>query len=185
MKRLYQHNIRARFTSLAHHNEGAAIIEYAIVIPILLLLMIGIIEYSLVMYGTSVLDGATEEAARDGSTGYFNTGTGACGGATQTQTGYINCILQNRVSGLLNPAQLIITAKSFNADGVPYCTVPPCPPEDIGNPGDIVEYTVVYQWAIITPLLRNFLGNNGVFTITSNALVKNEPTNASGPAVIQ
>jgi hypothetical protein len=38
-----------------------------------------------------------------------------------------------------------------------------------------VVYTVSYPWAVSTPIISNIIGSNGIFTITTHAVVKNEP----------
>ena len=140
-------------------------------------------------------DGATVYAARLGKTGYNNTsGTGTCpspivnGVVTpQTQADYINCIVADRVRGFLDPSKLQIFAKNygnFAAGDTPVSctntvsnpqTTPLCSSMNLGNSGDVVVYTVTYPWDVVTPFLSNFLGHNGVVTLTASTVVKNEP----------
>jgi Flp pilus assembly protein TadG len=52
---------------LRHRNErGVAAIEFAILLPILLLLIFGIIEFSLFLYDKAVITNASREGARAG-----------------------------------------------------------------------------------------------------------------------
>ena len=176
-------------------DDGATVIEFAVVVPVLLFLVMGIVEYNLAMYATAVLEGATTAAAREGKTGYTAAG--------QSQQSYIYGIVQNRTSALFNPSLLSISSKSYAgfADiGQPEpCISPPTAPcpgtpgvnfvdvnhngqwdadqgaAGLGGAGDIVVYTVTYPWTVVTPFLKNILGTNGVFTVTSSSVVKNEP----------
>jgi hypothetical protein len=49
-----------------HSQEGAALVEFAIVLPLLLLLIFGMIEFSLLLYNKAVITNASREAARAG-----------------------------------------------------------------------------------------------------------------------
>jgi Flp pilus assembly protein TadG len=160
---------------------GSAALEYAIVLPVLLLLVMGIVEYSLVMYGSSVLQNAVTIAAREGSTFY------AVSGETQLQT--IQGILAARVGGLLNPSQLQINVTDYSDWGTALPPVicsnmpgpPPSPPpcvQNFGAPKDVVVYSVSYPWHVATPFLWSLLGadSNGTYEISASSIVQNEPS---------
>lgn len=50
-----------------HKNEkGAAVIEFALVLPLLLLLVFGIIEFGIILFDKAVLTNASREGARAG-----------------------------------------------------------------------------------------------------------------------
>lgn len=181
--------------SLLHRAEGSTLVEYAVVLPILLLLMMGVVEYNTIMYAMAVLDGSIATAAREGSTGYVASG--------QTRQQFIYGLLQSRAQGLMQAANLSIASKSyadFASIGKPEpCITPslaPCPgtpgvnfvdvngngiwdqdqgAAGLGGAGDIVVYTASYPWPVYTPILRPFLGSNGTFTLSASAVVKNEP----------
>jgi Flp pilus assembly protein TadG len=188
--------------------EGHAILEFAIVLPVMLLLIMGIVEYSLIMFASAVLEGATNYAARVGQTGYYiSSSTGAACAPTATQVAndtqiqlqslYIVCIAGTRVTGLFDTTQLSLTATDYSGfsssntptftscSNSPSATAITTPPscsslQNFGSAGDVVVYTLSYPWHIITPLLQPFLctdctNNPGVFTISSSAVVKNEP----------
>lgn len=180
---------------LIRDTRGATALEYAIVLPVLFFLMMGLVEYDIVMGGSAVLDGAVVYAARLGKTGYTNaTSTGTCpspvvnGVVTpQTQSDFINCVVADRVRGFLDPSKLQIFAKdygNFSSGDVPVSctntvstpqTVPLCSTSDLGKSGEVVVYTVTYPWDIVTPFLQAFLGTGGVVTLSSSTVVKNEP----------
>jgi Flp pilus assembly protein TadG len=188
--------LKRRIFSMIRDSDGATVIEYAIILPVLLLLIMGIIEYNTMMYASAVLEGSTIAAAREGATGYVAAGQ-------PSRQAYIYSLVQQHSAGLLNPASLAISSKSyaaFNDIGQPEpCISPPTPPcpgtpgvnfvdvngngtwdqdqgaAGLGGAGDIVVYTVTYPWPIYTPILRPFLGTGGTFTLTSSSVVKNEP----------
>lgn len=137
------------FARLIFHEKGNTAIEFAIVAPVMLLLVFGIIEFSFVMATSAILEGAILTAAREGSTGYVPSG--------QTQDAYIASVVKARVGGFLDPNKLIITI-----------------PTASDNPGQIVQYKVSYPWPIVTNLLQKVIATNGVFMITATAVVQNE-----------
>jgi Flp pilus assembly protein TadG len=49
---------------LRHDQKGAALIEFAIVLPLLLLLVFGIIEFGVLLYNKQVITNASREGAR-------------------------------------------------------------------------------------------------------------------------
>jgi Flp pilus assembly protein TadG len=55
------------------NQKGVASVEFAIVIPILILLICGTIEFGLLFYNKQVLANASREAVRAGITGVSNT----------------------------------------------------------------------------------------------------------------
>jgi Flp pilus assembly protein TadG len=61
------------FAQLCKNEDGATIVEFAIVVPLFLLLLIGIMDIGQMVYGKSVLTGAVHRAARDSSLETRNT----------------------------------------------------------------------------------------------------------------
>ena len=51
---------------MLNSKKGTAILEFAIVLPLLFLLLMGIIEFSLVLYDKAILTNASREGARAG-----------------------------------------------------------------------------------------------------------------------
>ncbi len=49
-----------------NNRNGTAIVEFAVVLPVLLLILMGIIEFSFVLYDKAVLTNASREGARFG-----------------------------------------------------------------------------------------------------------------------
>ncbi len=174
--------------------EGAAAVEAAIVLPLLLLLVIGIIEIACILFAESVLENATASGARTGATGF------AAPGVPREQ--YIRSEIIRLSSGLLNPGRVNISILAYNLFtdiGKPEpCLVPPvapCPGRpgvnfvDVngngvwdtdmgaafaGGPGAAVVYRVTYPWTIVSPLLWPFFRGR-THTITAVSMVFNEP----------
>ena len=47
-------------------NRGAALVEFAIILPLLLVILIGILEFGLLFYNKQIITNASREAARAG-----------------------------------------------------------------------------------------------------------------------
>ena len=127
------------------NERGAAAAEFALLLPVLLMILFGIIEFGMIMYGREVVTNATREGARAGivqgppkrtepqiiaiATTYL-TGTGInTANVTFTVTG----------EGLANPNTLTVTATYLYSFLIPYI------PTVVGipNPLTITAQTVM------------------------------------------
>lgn len=173
--------------------SGTAAIEFAVIAPVLLLIMFGIIEFSLAMFMQSVMEGATTLSSRLGKTGYSQQGI--------SREDTIRAALNQRAGTFLDVDEITITSKFYGqfdqiGDEEPYIDTNHNHRYDTGEtytdvngnghwdadmaePGygdanDIVVYTVTYPWQIMTPVMRPFF-DNGILPLRSVAVVKNEP----------
>lgn len=152
-------------------NEGITTIEFALLAPIFFLLLIGIIEIGLIMYVSTVLEGATALGARVGKTGFIPEG--------MTRSEYIEDAVISKTSGLLDPDRIrlrVVPIETWTDSWVEEDD--PCPPipepcaVDAGGPGDIVLYETSYEWDIFTPMMGKFFGES--ITISGVTPVRNE-----------
>ena len=188
---------RKHIRQLAKNEDGATIVEFAIVAPVFFLLLMGIIEFGLIGFHSVALDAAVAQTSRQASIGNVPAGF-------PDRVAYIRSELRNRTQGLINSNSIVISANLVSAGGAatppdicltdPPSIGGPCPNgtpfEEIngvpgyqgaaaavtlGNAGDIVEIQATYPWRVQLPLIRDFLGPNGVLLLTSSTVVKNEP----------
>lgn len=173
--------------------SGIAALEFAMITPVLLLMLMGIIEFSMIMFTTAVMESATNITSRLGKTGYVAEGS--------TREQQILDSVAHRTAGLLDPEKITIDSKiysDFSKIGQPEpCLDPtssPCPGTSgvnfvdingngmwdadmgkagLGEAGDVVVYTVSYPWPIMTPFIGSIIGNP--FTLTVRTVVRNEP----------
>jgi Flp pilus assembly protein TadG len=152
--------------------SGVTAAEMALIAPAFFLLLIGIVEFSLMMAAQQLLDNATFNASRVGSTGYAATG--------QSQTQTVTQILDNELASfgaLINVNQVTLTSVSYND----FANIGTGGTSGMGTPDQIVVYTVSYPWKFFTPLVGQILGtwnaqmNAWVLTLTSQIVVRNEP----------
>lgn len=169
--------------SILRCRSGVTAIEFALVLPILLLLIFGIIEFSLIMFVSVAIESSTSISSRTGKTGFDPMIVDPVTGQPIPRKDFIRAEIQRRVGGLvkLNDVQ-ILTRVLPGLDNIPPGTGDP--DGEVGEGGEIVEYTVIYNWPIQTPFLGALIGRNpttkigtggATFEIMSTALVKNEP----------
>jgi Flp pilus assembly pilin Flp len=172
--------------------EGVTAIEFAIVAPVLLTFLLGIIEVGMIFFNTMLIEGAITNTARLGKTGFVQEGI------SREQT--IMNMLEERTAGMIDLDDITITATVYPGfdtigDAEP-CKVASCsassPPGDYddingngkwdsdmgvagyGYANDVVVYTVTYNWPIMTPFMSAVFGTS-TYNITARAVVKNEP----------
>ncbi|MEM8569594.1 MAG: TadE family protein [Pseudomonadota bacterium] len=188
--------MRGRFISqamvrLGADERGAAIIEFALIMPIFLLLTIGALEIALVTFVGSSIEAAVLQASRYGITGSTSAGV--------TREDRVRNIIEDRTFGFVDMDKVEIDTliyDRFQDVGEPE------PFEDangngsydtgenftdingnakwdtdmgkagLGADDDIVLYRIRYEWGILTPIIREVLGQS--IEHTSVVAVRNE-----------
>lgn len=178
--------------------SGATALEFALVAPVFFLLLFGIIEYSVILFAKSVIEGATSVTSRLGKTGYEEEGL--------SRQDMLTALLKERSFGVLDPEKIEITTLVYqnfadigmaeplsvdtNGNGV-YDAAGGDQYQDIngngqwddnlgqaglGGGGDIVVYKVHYPYQIHTPVMSEFLGDaEGNMPLDASVVVRNEP----------
>lgn len=144
---------------LHQREDGAELIEMAIVLPVLLLLIMGMVDFGFLFRQYLVLTNAAEEGARVASLpGYTSADVTARVAAYATNSG---------VTGTVDTA-----------------TIPVALPGAGGGtwPGSQVTVTHVYTYQFIGPIAALFSPNlDGTVTITSRATMRNQVAAAPAP----
>ena len=177
---------RLRLKRFAAAREGAAAVEFALVMAPFLFLVFAVLELALVFLLSTSLDTATERTARRIRTGEVQTaGEGAAAFKTalcQRMTWLSsNCSTALKVdvrrfqqfadSNLPNPITDCAppaTGKCFDDSALLF---------DHGGPTDVVVVRTFYQWPLLTPFLNQALSrlNGNVAVIRSTQTFRNEP----------
>lgn len=169
-------------------------IEFALVGPIFVLLVIGILEMSILFLTHTTLEGAVTEAARTGITG------GSSSGLSREAT--IRAAVDRIGGALIDPSLVSLDMLVYptfdsvgkpepftdlNGDGLHQVSEPFSDingngawDADMGLSGagganDIVLYRASFAWQPITPLLGGLLPNDGAITLSAAIAVRNEP----------
>ncbi len=179
--------------------DGSMAVEFAIISPVLFLLIMGLVEIGLILSARNILESATYLASRTGRIGYV--------ADNKTQEETIRDALEERASLLFDTERLSIDSLNMtNSSYGNYDNIGQPEPwvdangngewdfgenfTDVngnggwdadqgaggaGNTGEVVVYTVTYPWRLFTPLVASVIGEDGIVNITARAVVKNEP----------
>lgn len=145
--------------------RGSSAVEMAIVAPMLLLMLIGLIELSLLFFADLSMQYAVREAARYAVTGQVNDDPN-----TANQQQYLAVIQKMKDSSMgmyakVNPVIVV--------NNTSYATSSSYTAAMFGKPGDIIVLQVKCSWALATPLLKAFFPG-GVYSFTVGATMQNE-----------
>jgi len=176
----------------ARNNEGAAALEFALVLPPLCLILVGMFEMSMLMFTQAAMEGALREAARFGMTGSVTD-------PALRQTQILDIINKDTFNMLTSPTISFMIYNSFNNVGSPepwidangngkwdsgesYTDVNSNAKWDadqgkagVGASAQIVQYTVQYDWHVITPFMAPIFGNGGKVHLKASVVMRNEP----------
>ncbi|NTV90895.1 MAG: pilus assembly protein [Clostridiales bacterium] len=110
-------------------SKGQTLVETALILPIIILLLMGIVDFGLLFNNYLVVGNAAREGARN-----------AAVGDTDTQ---IMTII-NTATASLDPDKVTVTITPTEASRVS---------------GDEISVTVTYEYAMITPIISSLLGS--------------------------
>ena len=140
---------------LSNHETGASAVEVAIILPLLLVLVFGIIEFSIILFNQAVITNASREAARQGI---------LVGAPARTTVAEITQVV------LDYSQESLITFGDGNPPTVnvaptgPDCTTP-IAGTSVANFSDCLIVTVSYQYDfLVLPAFINALGDWKVLT---------------------
>lgn len=180
----------ARSLGLTRDTSGATIVEFAFVLPVLCMLLVGTLELGYRAYAESVVQGALHEAAR----------MATVGGVTQTQ---IDARVRARLAHFANQGTVEIVARNYQeysdvksgepltTDAAPFNEVNrgDCWRDyvvngrhdtdfagraGLGGAEDVVRYEVTLAYPRILPVASLF-GWSSNATIRMNTMLRNQP----------
>lgn len=186
--------LMATMKRLRRNRKGSAVTEFAIAAPVVIMATVGIIEFSMILFVSSLLEGGLREASRFGLTGFQPNGL--------TREERILKIVEDHTHGLVDGTAVNLSTLVYpsfdsigqpepftdeNSNGTfdagePYMDVngnnqwdPDMGAAGLGGPEDIVLYTIEYDWPLMTGMLNGFVGNNGKIELRASVVVRNEP----------
>jgi Flp pilus assembly protein TadG len=167
----------------AHRESGSAAIEFALIAPVLFILIMGIIEAGIIFLGQFMLQNAVDDAAR-----LIRTGQVATDSMTKTQFRTYIC---NKVSPLLAcDGNMQIDVESYSAFSALSYAAPlksdgtldsSLDNYSVGDVCSVVLVRAFYTWSVATPLLTPFLVNmaNSKHLMAAASAFRNEPYSTS------
>lgn len=186
--------LRSLVCRAAGDRGAATAIEFALIAPVLFILMLGTVELGLCFTADILLRNATSSAARLGRTGYV--------AASTTRDAMVLAQITQEAGALLTPSKLTVTSKAYGGfddigkpepftdvngngkrdDGESYTDVNGNGKYDLdrgkdglGGTSQIVIYTVTYPWSFFTPLVGRMISSTGTILLTATAVIQNEP----------
>jgi Flp pilus assembly protein TadG len=152
--------------------RGATAIEFAFVVPVLILTLLSLIEVGMLGMMVTSVDAAVVDAARRIRTGRDDAATTAQAFEDQV------CA---KVGGSLSECRerMVISVKKFSrfSDATAVASAAPDGTFDKGGPGDIVVVKVNYRWPLLTPYPGQGVDRSGPteVIIPARQAFKNEP----------
>ena len=142
--------------------RGQSLVEFAMVAPLFFILVFGITDFGRLFFTQQTLQFALREAGRYAVTGqHMKVGTN-----TLSRVESIRSIAQKYAVGLLtDPAAIQISSGGTT--------------NYAGGPSDTVVVSLETKLKLITPLIGQFFGSNGVYDFTVSTTFKNEPFDQS------
>ncbi len=120
--------------NLTYKQKGAEIIEFVLILPFLLFILFGIMEFGIVLYDKAIITNASREGAR----------SGVAFKCPLLTTAQIQAVVNNYSTGLVSFA---------STKAVPVITVIPAPPSTItncgANSGTPLKVTVSYSYQFL------------------------------------
>jgi Flp pilus assembly protein TadG len=157
---------RLRF--IGRRNQGNAIVEFALVLPIFILLVIGIVEFGYYFFVQHTLQYATREGMRLALVGRQLT----VGQTTLSREASIIKTIQDNVAIAVKPTTVdiyIYPVNSSYTDPSNWQTLPP----SAGAPGDYMRVRSRYTHNFFTPLIGKFF-TGGSIVIQAEGTYRNE-----------
>ena len=183
---------------LRRNQQGGAIIEYAVVFPVFLMVFFSILELGLIAYADALMDTLSTQVARWAKTGYDYSegstysfeGTDNEGWTPNTSTDYYsvdndgNVIMDGREGWLrewlrgtagrfLDPKKLTISSKLYaSMSDIGSNNYTQGTPYQMGEGMEAMVYTVSYDWSVMSPILFVFFGETT--KLSTSVVVMNE-----------
>jgi Flp pilus assembly protein TadG len=155
--------------SSRHVQRGASTVEFALIAPILFLLLCAALDLGLTMWVNLTMQYAVREGARYAVTGQDNLDPN-----TSDQQRYLAVIqeIKNSSMGLYNMVSPSYTI-TINGQAQNYSTQSSYSTGMFGNPGDIIVLQLNCAWPLLTPLIQPFF-TNGTYSFSVAATMRNE-----------
>lgn len=191
--------IRRRLATLRDDARGATIVEFAIVAPVLIMLIMGLGELMHQTYAQSILDGALQKAGRDSAIQGGGDNTAAIddkvkdmvgsivknGDWTSTRRSYANFaaigperFTDTNGNGVRDPGECYDDVNAnLKWDADPGR-------ENQGGAEDVTVYTMSVTYPRVFPVAR-LLGASAEQTLTSRTLLKNQPYASQAQITVQ
>ena len=150
------------------HRRGQSLVEFALVLPVFLLLVFGLIDVGRFVYTGSVLSQAAREGARVGSVEASWMGSNlltcgqpggpVCPADATALAADVKAAANRMVAGVGTISQVFVSCDTpGNAPTGTWTTRPPCAASADAS-GDLISVRVVFRYDPITPVIGQLIG---------------------------
>lgn len=130
------------------NEQGAVAVEFALLLPVVLLILFGIIDFGMMMYGREIVTNAAREGAR----------AGIVQGPPKRTSGEITTIANNYLTGTgVNQADVTFTPAGAG----------------LANPNTLTV-TALYNYNFLIPYIPNVVGIPNPLVITTQVVMRHE-----------
>jgi Flp pilus assembly protein TadG len=184
----------AALRRLLRDEQGGSALEFALVAPMLTLLIGGILEVGIILFVNASLEGGIRDASRFGITGFTPN-------AVSRETQIVD-IINSHLMGLYTITSSDISERVYSSFtnigapepyidtngngrydlGEPFTDIngngkwdPDMAASGAGGAGQVVVYEVAINWHPFTPVLLPFLNSSGTIRLAASLVVRNEP----------
>ena len=151
-----------RFNQFWRSNDGTAIIEFGLLAPAFLFMLLGAMQVGILLIIQNALDMAAYQGAQFGMTGYTNAGRNS------TINQIITTAAQTYSMNLINTTNLVIKSSVYPT--LSTVGLIATGSNNYGTAGQIVQYQVSYTW----PTLFASFSHSGNVKLVGNAITINE-----------
>ena len=149
--------------------RGQALVEFALILPIFVLLLVGIFDFGRAIYAYNTISNAAREAVR---VGIVDQSCNMIGTEAQNRAG-LDIAWAPTVAAPCGPAGSDIVISFLNSDGTTPSGTDRClqPGTAPGVPfGCLVEVTIRYEYNAATPIIGNLVGTLNLTASTRQAV---------------
>jgi len=160
--------------------RGQAMVEFALVVPIILVLLMSVLDFGRAIYAYNTISGAARSGVRIAVVNQNAPGTGCAGGdqATpldSTKVSATDCAISHAVALGTKTTDVTVAYRDYTDSDI-------CRAED-GTPkvevGCLAVVTVNYQFHAITPVIGSLLGTINMSSTTKQSVEFVCPKNAA------
>jgi hypothetical protein len=159
-----------------HDCRGASIIELAILFPVFLLFVLGLLQLGIMLWGDELIANVINEIAQQSSYGCLGgnvDAAGNCQGGSGIDATYIENLISSRSLGLIDSTQLCFRADLLKNIVEMGSTISVPAGINLGQGGDSVMLFTSYSWPIVIPYISAAFGVQNTFVNVT--LVRNQP----------
>lgn len=151
-----------KFKTYRHNEQGASLVEFVLVLPVLIAIILTMLELGIILAIKVNLQGCVQAGAYYGQAGQYAAGS--------SRTASAQAVMMNGLWSTLNTANLTVSIQSYPTFAAALSGFGGTP--GTGSLGQVGVYKMTYQYAPSNPIVASFFG--ATKTISATTYVRNE-----------